>query len=369
MRLIRLLVPVVCLCAVLAAETRMTVAQLRAFITSSVRLRHPDRQVADFLKNVKLTQQLTAGTVEDLAAEGAGPRTAEVLRRMVEQTKSLQPPPPPPRPAVVQQIPPPPAVEQARVLNEIREYAREYTRSLPNFICVQVARRYVDPAGMEFWRQMDVVTTKLSFFEQKEDYKVIAVNNRYVDAPLERVGGFVTRGEFGTQMKEIFAPETNARFEWERWATLRGRRMHVYAFRVPQPNSKLTVAFGNQHATPGYTGLIYADRDTSAIMRIVIQIDDLPPGFPVNNARQIIDYDFQKISDNEYLVPLKTSSVMRAGRELMKNEIEFRMYNRFGAEATITFAPEPLPEEQFQEEGEQQPGSQQAAPQPQPPQP
>jgi hypothetical protein len=141
--------------------------------------------------------------------------------------------------------------------------------------------------------------------------------------------------------------------------------MHVFMFRVAQPNSKLTVAFGSQQATPGYTGLIYADRDTSAIMRIVIQIEDLPSGFPVNNARQIIDYDYQKISGNDYLVPLKTSSVMRAGRELMKNEIEFRMYNRFGAEATITFAPDPLPEEQFTEEG-QQPGNQQPAP-PQPP--
>jgi hypothetical protein len=37
---------------------------------------------------------------------------------------------------------------------------------------------------------------------------------------------------------------------------------------------------------------------------------------------------------------------------LVKNEVEFRLYNKFGAEATIQFGdtPEPLPEENTKEE-------------------
>jgi hypothetical protein len=41
---------------------------------------------------------------------------------------------------------------------------------------------------------------------------------------------------------------------------------------------------------------------------------------------------------------------MRAGKLLVKNETEFRNYNRFGAEATITFTPEPIPDEQLKEQ-------------------
>jgi hypothetical protein len=34
------------------------------------------------------------------------------------------------------------------------------------------------------------------------------------------------------------------------------------------------------------------------------------------------------------------------GKVMFKNDTEFRMYNRFGTESTITFAPEPLSEDQ-----------------------
>ncbi len=93
---------------------------------------------------------------------GAGPKTAEVLRRLIETSKSLPAAAPPPPPPVVQPIPPPDSVEQARVLDAARDYARDYSKNLPNFICTQVTRRYLDPSGLEFWQQQDTVVSKLS---------------------------------------------------------------------------------------------------------------------------------------------------------------------------------------------------------------
>src|SRR5690606_21028568 len=132
-----------------------------------------------------------------------------------------------------------------------------YSRRLPNFICTQVTRRYEDPSGLEFWQQLDVVTAKLSFFEQKEDYKVVLVNNHYVDTTLERIGGTTVRGEFGSLLKELFEPQTGARFEWERWATLRGKRMYVFSYRVRKENSKWSINFENNPIMIGYSGLVY----------------------------------------------------------------------------------------------------------------
>ncbi len=55
-------------------------------------------------------------------------------------------PPPPPKPVIV--LPPPPdSIEQAKIIVEAREYVKNYTKQLPNFICVEVVRRDVDPAG------------------------------------------------------------------------------------------------------------------------------------------------------------------------------------------------------------------------------
>src|SRR4051794_25936567 len=119
-------------------EVTMSAEQLRSFVQSSKRLGHPDKQVAEYLKNVKVTEKLTPGAVEDMQAAGAGPKTVEVLKRLVEASKSLPAPAAPAAPAVQQQaavIPPPSSEEEARVLQEVREYAMDYSKRLPNFIC------------------------------------------------------------------------------------------------------------------------------------------------------------------------------------------------------------------------------------------
>jgi hypothetical protein len=338
-------------CTAIQAQTRMTVEQLRSFVSSSQRLGHSDKQVADYLKKVRLSERLEPGVVEDMQADGTGPRTSEALRELSEKSRSLPVPPPPVPKPVVQAIPPPSSAEQGRVLDQVTEYARDYTRKLPNFICTQVTRRYVDPAGMEFWQRQDVITAKLSFFEQKEDYKVVLVNNRYMDTTMDRIGGSTSTGEFGSMLKEVFAPETQASFDWDRWATLRGRRMHVFSYRVAQTKSNWSIVYERQQAIkPAYSGLVYVDRDTLAVMRLTLQAENIPPTFPIQTANTTLDYDFVDIAGSQYVLPLKATMRMRSGKLLVKNEVEFRAYNRFGAEAVITFEPDPIPEDQLKEQ-------------------
>ena len=59
----------------------MTVAQLVMFIRSSVELKQPDRQVAEYLRHVKLTDKLDDRTIEDLQSLGAGPKTVAASAR------------------------------------------------------------------------------------------------------------------------------------------------------------------------------------------------------------------------------------------------------------------------------------------------
>ena len=325
----------------------MSVEQLRSFIQSSRKLGHTDKQVADYLRSVKVTQRLDPGVVEDLQAAGAGSRTIEALRKISAETKSLPAaPPPPPKPVVIS-IPPPDSLEQGRVLDQASEYAREYVRRLPNFICTQVTRRYIDPSGLEFWQAQDTIVSKLSFFEQKEDYKVVLVNNRPVNTTMHRVGGTTTTGEFGTLLKELFDPATGARFDWERWATLRGKRTYVFSYRVLQERSKYSIGYERTHyLIAGYSGLVYIDRDTRAIVRLTLDVLETPPGFPITQVRNVLDYDYIDIAGQTFVLPLKASTVSRSSKVMFKNDTEFRMYNRFGTETTITFAPDPLSEEQ-----------------------
>ena len=77
----------------------------------------------------------------------------------------------------------------------------------------------------------------------------------------------------------------------------------------------------------------------------------MPADFPIQQATTLLDYDYSKISDKDYVLPLKAEIRMREGRVLVKNEVEFRLYRKFGAETTITFeTPEPLPDSATKEE-------------------
>ena len=334
------------------AQTKLTEEQLAGFVRSSIQLGHQDKKIAEFLRKSTLAERLQERTIVELEAAGAGPKTLEALRALQEASKHLPAasrPAPPPAPSA---IPSPPATEWKRVLAEVSEYARNYTRRLPDFICTQVTRRYVDPTGMEFWQRQDVVTARLSYFDQKEDYKTILVNGVMTDKPMDALGGATSTGEFGSMMKEIFDTETQADFRFERWATLRGKRAYVFSYRVAQPRSKWSIDYRRTlQITPAYRGLIYVDRDTLMVMRITLDAEDIPPSFPIQQASSVLDYDYVTISDHEYMVPLKAVMRLREGKLLAKNEVEFRMYRKFAAEATITFdTPEPLPEEKTTEQ-------------------
>jgi hypothetical protein len=81
---------------------------------------------------------------------------------------------------------------------------------------------------------------------------------------------------------------------------------------------------------------------------------DLPATFPVHDVKLSLDYDFTKIGDAEFLLPLKSVNSSSSTRYLSRNEIEFRLYRKFGTETTIKYeTPEPLPEDKTKEKPEE----------------
>ena len=336
------------------AQMSMTADQLVSFIKSSIQLHHDDRKVAEYVGKIKLTDKLEASKVEELQGLGAGPRTVVALRKMMEATVSLAvtppPPPPPPRPV----IPPPDSVEQARILHDIIDNARNYTQGLPNYMCVQMTRRRFDPTGTENWILHDTIQEQLSYVDHQESYKVVMINSQAVaNVQHNQLGGAISSGEFGSIYAEIFSPETDTEFAWDHWATLRGRRMYVFSFRVPQSRSHYTIYEGQTRRTitTGYHGLIYADRDSEMVMRFRLECDDIPADFPVKDVHLDVNYDFIKVGDQEYVLPLKTEIRSRDGKYLTWNEAEFHLYRKFGADTTITFdTPDELPADKTQEQ-------------------
>ena len=237
MSIMRLLFALLFMGVCAQAQRPMTVAELTTFVKSQIKMKGDDRATADFLSHkIKLTEKLDDRTVEELQGLGAGLNTVRALRKLSEESASLRAAPPPAAPPVPPPPPPPPdSIEQAESLAAMKEYALNYTRSLPNYLCVQTTRRHIDPTVPGYRPYGDVVQEQLTFFDGKETYKVQMVDGKSVaNMSHEQLGGVVSSGEFGTMLAHIFDPESQAQFDWGRWTTLRGHRMYVFAYKVPK---------------------------------------------------------------------------------------------------------------------------------------
>jgi hypothetical protein len=286
-----------------------------------------------------------------------GPKTVEALRALSEQSKALPAATPVTPEAKPTPIPPPSSEEQAQILDEVRKYALNYTKGLPDYICTEVTRRYADPRGGRSWQLVDTLTARLSYYEQKEDYKLILVNNQMTQQSYHQLGGASSTGEFGSMLRDIFEPATLTRFEWDHWGTLRNRRALVFRYRVSQLNSQWHIDYERRlDIVSGYHGLLYVDKETHQVLRATLDAEDIPPSFPVQEARTILDYDYVDISGHTFMLPLKAEVFMRADQFSTRNDKEFRLYRKFSTESEIKYdTPPPLSEEQTTEQQKQPP--------------
>ena len=340
------------------SQPARSVDQLVDFIKSAIQSKQDDKKVAEQVQKIKLSNLLDPRTVEELQHLGAGPKTVAALQKLGEASAELPAAAAPAPASAPAAIPLPDPAALKTILAEIQEKALNYTRNLPNYICTQVTRRHVDPTGTESWRLADTIMEQLSFVDQKENYKVMMVNDKVVtnDLQHDKLGGASSSGEFGTLLHTIFEPETQTEFTWERWTTIRGRRMYVFAFRVGQQRYSIHHDASKRTVVVGYHGLFFADRDTKAVMRVQMECDGIPADFPIQSVKLVLYYDSVEISGQEFVLPLQSEIHSREGRYLSWNEVSYHSYHKYSADATISFgAPEDIPQEKLKEQPDKPP--------------
>ncbi|HTQ53096.1 MAG TPA: hypothetical protein VMI94_01475 [Bryobacteraceae bacterium] len=241
---------------------------------------------------------------------------------------------------------PPSSAEQAKLVEEIRAGSLAYTRQLPDFICVEQTRRYVDETGQEAWRLVDTLTAQLSYFDQRENHKLISQNGRTAkDTSYESAGGALSMGDFGSTLRDIFDSASRTVFTWQKDVALRGRRSHVLSFRIARPVYAIEYdgdpTAGPQRAKVSSRGSIFVDPQRHSILRITQEATGIPPSFPIQEAKQTLDYDFVRIGDADFFVPMAATTRVRiqtySGAVCTKTEKRFQQYRKYAADAVIKF--------------------------------
>jgi hypothetical protein len=335
---LRLQVALFTACLSVLAQGANSVSEVVADVRADLRSHRSDGQIAKSLRKIKLLERLDDRTVETLQSEGAGPETVAQLLLLRDRSAGLRPPVKP-----VMEAPPQPSLaEQQRIWNEAHENSLSYTDSLPDFICSEVVRRYTDPNEKGAWRLSDTLVLKLTYFDRREEYKLMTVNNRSTRLSYEQMGGAITEGEFGSMLAAIFALKSRTNRDWDHWTTLRSRLTHVYSFSIAAANSDYRITSGTsvrdeERVAAGQRGYVYIDAASKRVVRVTAAAYDLPPDFPVRKVSLVLDYDFIEVGGRPYLLPLHSETLLDAPPFQHRNETDFLAYRKFSADTSITF--------------------------------
>jgi len=335
------------LCAAAFAQQALTVQQLAEFIHSStheMKGKQSDKDIAGFITKMKLTERLDDATIEEFQNEGAGRLTVAALRALGERSANL----PVAKPAAMtltveaKPMPPPPSSEeQAAIIDAVRAYALNYSQSLPDFVCHESMVTYQAPRSGDRWTKLDNdIESRLTYFQQKEDYKPYSVGGKLTSQDYEKLKGSKSIGDFGSMMRGIFEPSTQTRFEWRTWSTWDHQPSMTFDYRVSRERSNYQIFDGEDRShsvITAYHGYFVVDAKTHAVVKLNVTAEDLPKDFPIQSAESTLVYREQDLSGHTFLLPSNLEVIMGASDFRNKIEKQFSIYRKYSADSEITF--------------------------------
>ena len=239
--------------------------------------------------------------------------------------------------------------ESAQVLEKARATTLEAVEQMPDFVVKQLIQRSAAYAGTGNFRNLDNLVVAVSYRTTgQEEYKLLSLNGVIQNSPTpkdsyEEVGGTSSTGEFVNVLATIFKPESETKFDVVDTDVIRGRKAIVYDYLLTKDRAHqvITAAGSGSDASTvtGMKGRIWIDRGDFRVLRIESEATEIPPGFPVETAKRLIDYDWATIADEKYLLP-SLSDVRLTMRQSGKvyetrNLIKFKNYQKYGSEVKI----------------------------------
>jgi hypothetical protein len=128
------------------------------------------------------------------------------------------------------------------------------------------------------------------------------LNVRVVDEDF----GTISVGEFSAVLGRIFAPDTRTSFGWAGSSKLRGRPVLAFSFEVPAAHGARVLDNGDRREpVEGYKGLVYADVESKAVLRVETHLSDFSPGSQFRGIDLTLDYKAVKIGEREFVLPYR----------------------------------------------------------------
>jgi hypothetical protein len=342
------------------AAKKITVQQLQELLASLQQEKKTDQDVANALKEVELTEELTRSAMNSLAQYAAGPYTTEQIYVLEARSATLAPP------AVdLPSTPAPDAAAQKAILDKAADYATKTYAQLPTLTATKTTIRFQERqevvsagSGLHSGAKGDsssdpALAANSQFIRYINSSETpVTIQNGAEQNPLVKdktpwgQNGYISLLGQGPVLSTVFhEAEAAGNIKWLRWETINGKTAAVYSFGVDKKKSHYAVnyccfpefestgranftsasvgslnggtgggASGNfqtnnsfkpYKTTVPYHGEIFIDPDTGIVVRLITQADFKNTDV-VHQEDQRIDFAPTTVGGKTLVLPIKS---------------------------------------------------------------
>jgi hypothetical protein len=231
---------------------------------------------------------------------------------------------------------------------------------LPEFICEEEIQQSTRFPGYENWTYLDVMTEEVAFEQGNgTQYAKVAIDGHRIRQLADwhsgvetgkylahnNLGGMGEESQFGRDLRIIFTPQNHTSFEYKNEITVRNTPLEVFGFQIRKPtwNTKsnyflpgLILGDGSGVYT-GLRGLLWIDKNTSSLRRVVSHSTEIDPKIPVEAAASATDYGLVTIPGlGQFLLPTNGEILLcHKSERCWRNVVTFKNCHKFAGKSRI----------------------------------
>lgn len=247
--------------------------------------------------------------------------------------------------------------DQDKIIAGMRKAALSYETTLPEFACGRVTRREIrllpddsppandaDPDSkttvirLGAWQSLDLTEGKLVWSDNKETDTIIRVNGKRAVPGLQFPKSDDAHGSgvsaFTGILQDIFSESAHAEWKWKESTSRRGLSIYVFEYHVAGENSKRELTAGGVRLTPGFHGLVYADKVTSRILSVTFEAD-VPVTFPLQDVKGTWEFGETIIGQRFQLMPLQNRWEERGAVDLLKHDPDTPKHDKAAGKGSL----------------------------------
>lgn len=236
------------------------------------------------------------------------------------------------------------ALAQAQNPDHIREVNLARAKSLPSFVADEVIVRCRSPhTEPPKWERVDTIESEIAV-QGDSHFSRTNVRQNGKASTKSTFSGFFMSPQFGTELKPLFDPDCHTAIEFEGPEELNGRKVLVYRFSAKPGGCFGAFLMKNGYFSrekiynPARTGRFKVEEPGGNVIYYEEEAFEFPKGFGQDLTRQILKWDYVKIGDSSYLLPVSAETFSGAVREdLWHITVQYKNHRHFEASSEITF--------------------------------